>query len=519
MARAKRPVGLQTEVMLSLVLVMGLATAVLAWVFFTHHESTLRRVMGAALLAEVRAPQPPAWSLFPGTTWWWLEPDGRVASSAGSDPPDEVLLEMAEEARVRNAPLLRPGALAEPIRFAAPVDGRGRVAVARLPAEVSRSLRVLPMAVFATLAIGNLAVFTAVGALLLRRRVVLPLRTLCEGARRIAEGHAGLRVDVAGPLETEALASAFNEMTEALEGRSSELEKAVVDLREANRELRETREGLDRAERLAAVGTLAAGVAHEVGNPMGALLTFVDLAEREEGVPEASRGMLERAKQQGERVRRILRQLLDFSRPSVHETVPFDLVEVARATAELVRPQSTYREIDLEVICEQAVPLAVGDPGIVGQILLDLLLNAGHASRDRPGARVCVHVRAARMDRRTGDRRRDERGLPAGGLVECLVADQGEGVPEADRDRIFTPFFTTKDPSEGTGLGLSTAARQAEEMGGALDLTRAAPPMRTAFVLRLPAVRERAEAPGDSAIRAAAPCGVRKGLRSGSGWI
>ena len=137
----------------------------------------------------------------------------------------------------------------------------------------------------------------------------------------------------------------------------------------------------------------------------------------------------------------------------------------------------------------------------MSQILLNLLLNAGHASRDQPGARVCIHVRAASANARSGDPNGNDPASLRVDLVECEVADQGVGIPEADRDRIFAPFYTTRDPSEGTGLGLSTAARQAQEMGGSLDLDRAAAPMRTAFVLRLPAARSEAERADTARIR------------------
>ena len=479
--------GLQTEVLLSFALVMGLSTVVLVASFWTHQETVLRSILGPALLAESRAPHPSLGTLFSGTQWWRLDGRGEWKALGGpAQPPPSELVELARRAHAEHAPMLQPGSLGARILFAVPVGARGEVAAAALPSAVSNGLRTIPLAVVASLAIVNLTIFTVFGAWLLRRRVVLPLQDLAAGALRIAEGAEHHRVEVSGPQETQWLANAFNEMTEALEGRTEELEKAVLDLRSTNRELRETREGIDRAERLAAVGTLAAGVAHEVGNPMGALLTFLELAQRQPGLPDDASAHLRKAQAQGERVRRILQQLLNFSRPTQAVCEPFDMAATCEEIAELVRPQPRYCGVALEVSVQDAVPPALGDPSVVHQILLNLLLNAGDALEGADEPRVEMTVRRALARTRAGD---EGYAPPAGGrvdAVECVVADNGAGVPGELRDRIFAPFFTTKDPDKGSGLGLATAARQAQEMGGRLDLVAARDEMTTAFVLTLP---------------------------------
>ena len=477
--------GIQAEVLLSLALVMGLATTVLIGVFASHQESMLRRTLGRALLAEARAPS--ASSIHPGTEWWWVDVDGTFRPRSGRpSAPDAELVELAAEARRIGAPLVRPGALSEPIRFAAPIGAEGRIAVARLPQEVSRSLRVVPLAVVATLAMGNLAIFTAFGALLLRRRVVRPLQVLAQGARDITAGQSGLRIEPSGPTETSSLAEAFNDMTDALEGRTEDLTKAVVDLRGANAELREARVHLDRAERLAAVGSLAAGVAHEVGNPMGALLTYVELASREEGMPETARGHLDRARGEGERVRRILRQLLDFSRPARVVAVDVDLASVVEDARELALAQRKGRGVHLETQALPDLPAVRGDEGVIMQILLNLLLNALDAVEDIDDPRITLQTRPAALRQRGGDHGAEARARLRPDGVECVIADNGTGISEELVEKIFDPFFTTKAPGEGTGLGLANAARLAEELGGSLALVEPPPGFRTAFALRLP---------------------------------
>jgi signal transduction histidine kinase len=318
---------------------------------------------------------------------------------------------------------------------------------------------------------------------------VLPLQRVAAAARALADGEASVRAPVDGVRETAAVAIAFNDMTEALEGRSSELEKAVAELRERNRSLREARLGLDRAERLAAVGRLAAGVAHEVGNPMGALLAFLELVKRDPGLGEASHSHLEKALRQGERVRSILRQLLDFSRPQPAKPEPVDLYALCCETASLVSAQRRYAGIDIQVDRQGDPPLVRVDPNGAAQILLNLLLNAADAlCADRPDPRIRVTIAAAPSP--TIPRRRAGEGDGVGDAVVCRVADNGPGIAEEDRERVFDPFFSTKPPGEGTGLGLSNAQRLAEEFGGGLDLVDDAESSGTVFALCLPAHRE-----------------------------
>jgi signal transduction histidine kinase len=482
--------GLQREVLASLALVMGCASAVLFGLIAVHHERTLRATLGPALLAEARAGAfgDPA---LPGTLWWERRADGRFeAWRPGGRGPDRETERLAEQASVRGDALLRLGGLGEAIRFAAPIAARGSVAVALLPEEASRALRARPLAIVAALGAADLAVFSVFAALLLRRRVVRPLEQLAAAARAVGAGEA-VRAAVSGPRETADVARAWNEMTEALERRSEDLAKAVADLRGANRELLRTRAGLDRAERLAVVGRLAAGVAHEVGNPIGAMLAFVELAARDPGLSVSSRSHLARAAREGERVRVILRQLLDFSRPSRAESLPLDLAQVAEEAAELVRVQHASRRIRLEVRRAPGAPLAQADPGVALQILLNLVLNAADAVAGSEQAAIALEVRPAALRARAGD------GDAANALaraqadaVECVVSDNGCGIAETDRDRIFDPFFTTKPPGQGTGLGLSTALRLAEEMEGALVLVEPPPGFVTAFALRLPVTSE-----------------------------
>jgi len=484
MKRSQRLRGLQVEVLIGLGLVMAMATAVLVGFGLrlqTDQIAQLRELAARRLVTEVNAPG----ALAPGpegSEWWRITPEGVARPWGAAGELDLETQALAEAARHHGELVMQAGAPWEPLRFALPLD-EGRVAVMRLPPAAG-----LPLLL--GLLLGSVAVFTAFGASVLRGRVVGPLERLAAGVRSAAEGDLETRLPEEGVRETVAVARAFNELAEALAARTTALEKAVGELRESNRSLRAARDGLDRAERLAAVGQLASGVAHEVGNPVGALLALLDLLGRDPGLSEGGRRHLDKARQQGERVRAILRELLDFSRPARGEPADIDLAELARSTVDLVRPQRRYAALDFQVEVEGEVLRAWADPSAVSQALLNLLLNAADAVLESGGGTVRVSVCPAALQARTGESpvSGEERRRPDG--VALSVEDDGPGIEPECRERIFDPFFTTKEPGHGTGLGLSNVLRVAEQQGGRLDLETPESGRGARFVLRLPIAPE-----------------------------
>jgi signal transduction histidine kinase len=480
--------SLRAELLGQLGVVMTLAAVVLVATLVWSHDRALQHVLGRALLAEARD-HDGASRVHPATSWWTVTRDGHAQSrGAVSAPIDARTLALAETARREAAAVVDAGAPWSPIRFAVATGPRGEVLVARLPAEVSLQLRAKPLAVVAGLVLATVGLFLAVGLVLLRTRIVEPLEGVARAARALTDEGGDVRVPVDGPREAAELATAFNEMSEALAARNKSLSDAVAGLRASNRELRRTQAGLDRSERLAAVGRLAAGVAHEVGNPLGAMLAFVEVAARDAGISDTSRRHLAKASDAGERVRRILGRLLDFSSPAAATSAPFDAAAVVRDCLELVSAQRSFAHVRVEVSTDPSTPLALGDASVAAQIVLNLLLNAAHACAGQEAPRIAVRIAPAVLQKSEGSEPAETAKRAYGDAVACVVADNGSGIAPEDRARIFDLFFTTKAPGEGTGLGLPTALRQAQEMCGDLELCAIAPAgFSTAFELRIPA--------------------------------
>jgi len=479
--------GVHAEILISLALIMATGTALLAAVLLRIDDArveTLHGLLGRGFAASTRHGSIELDDMDAGQ-WWAIDGRGGVRGlNAPSQELDDAARSLAREAIASGRPLVVSGAPWEPIRLAAPDPSGPGALVGQIDAPV-------PVSSLAILLAADVVVFVLFGWTLLRRRIVGPLDRLVSSVRAVGEGDLPARVPVEGVAEIEALAGAFNEMQVALAARTGALEKAVRELRAANASLLQAREGLDRAERLALVGGLAAGVAHEVGNPMGAMIAFLDVANRDPGLSDESRRCLARATEQGERVRVILRQLLDFSRPPRIERGPLDLVDVARRVIDLVRAQHASDGIAFELSVGEGVVPARGDLGLSLQILLNLALNAVAAVRGRPAPRIVFEVRPELRRRRSGEAREAGPGLPRVDAVVCRVLDSGPGVEAGVAERIFDPFFTTKPPGEGTGLGLANARRLAEEMGGEVELEDARAAIGgAAFRFVLPALAE-----------------------------
>jgi two-component system NtrC family sensor kinase len=243
------------------------------------------------------------------------------------------------------------------------------------------------------------------------------------------------------------------------DGASVVVYKDVTEERSVQRKLLHT-------EKMAAVGQLAGGVAHEINNPLGGILAFAQIMSRE----ERSASDLESLRLIGDaavRAKRIVESLLRFSRrPQQDEKGPFDLAKVVEDALFLL--QSQYKATNVEVVRDLAPALAWGNANLVQQVAVNLIVNAFQAIGPARSGRIGVKT------------------LRAGSHVHLEVSDDGPGIPPDIAGRIFDPFFTTKPEGQGTGLGLSICYRIAEEHGGSIRL-EPSPKGGASFLLVIPA--------------------------------
>ena len=278
------------------------------------------------------------------------------------------------------------------------------------------------------------------GSLLLRNVVTRPIERLVREAGAIAEGSKNLMASELDTDEFGALRTSLASMARRLQADRLKIEDQVQELQEVNRRLEDAREQLVRTEKLASVGQLAAGVAHEIGNPIGVILGYVEMLEDGTVSGEESIDSIRQIKQATERIQVTIRDLLDFSRPAKDEEDTSDVVIETQNVIKFVQPQKRFRNVHIVLDSARADGLQCAmPPSRYKQVLLNLLFNAADAM-DGKGT---ITLTLAPPGKKAGKR-----------MVTVAVADSGPGIPDAVMLRIFDPFFTTKDVGKGTGLGL-----------------------------------------------------------------
>ncbi len=354
----------------------------------------------------------------------------------------------------------------------------------------------------------DLAVLFVFGRALLRRTLLEPVDRLVEDTRRIADGDYRHGVRPSDVEELQSLADSVHAMADRLIRDQRLLAENVESLERTNRELVRTRDQLVQAARLASVGTLSAGIAHEVGNPLGAIFTYVDAARARAKEAGMDTEILDDIRDEARRIDRIIRGLLDYARPEEQEPGPTRPGDVLERVRDLLDAQGHLDDVSVTWTVEDGVPPVHVDPHRLEHVLVNLFLNAADALEGRGGGRIRARVSVEPgMARRLPVRREEDppevnyahrrRVAPEqdGGepdplwtaekVVVLTVEDDGPGLPEEEVDRLFDPFYTTKEPGKGTGLGLSICARLVDGMSGRIEAENH-PEGGARFTIRLP---------------------------------
>ena len=246
------------------------------------------------------------------------------------------------------------------------------------------------------------------------------------------------------------------------------IEGVVVSGRDVT-EVKRLESQLIQAEKLAAMGQMLAGVAHELNNPLTAILGASELLRDRQGVDENTRRQLEMTHRQARRAARIVQNLLDFSRPASPQKKALDMNLVVERTMQLHEHSLRRNNVELEFQSVPGLPLIVGDANQLIQIFLNLIGNAEHAIREvRSSGRIQIRL------------------SHSGNRVLATVQDDGVGIKAEVLPKLFDPFFTTKRPGGGTGLGLSICMSIVREHGGNIEAS-SLPAGGAAFTISLPA--------------------------------
>jgi two-component system NtrC family sensor kinase len=305
----------------------------------------------------------------------------------------------------------------------------------------------------------------AVG-LFVHRLVYRPLRDLEEGAGRLAAGNLDQPIPVRSDDEFGQLAHSFNDMTTALRGSRAELQEwgHTLEQRVEHRteQLRRAQAEAARGEKLASVGQLASGVAHELNNPLTGILTFSTLLRQK--LPDGSQDAedVDLVIRESKRCAGIIKRLLDFARDKPPEKRFIDLNQVIEDTVRIVERQAQVRDIEIALDLDRTLPPIWADADQIKQVVMNMLINAQHAIEDK-GTITVKSCRAL-------EPKRAEPGAEPVPMVEFAIIDTGCGIAEKNLRRIFDPFFTSKAVGQGTGLGLSVSHGIVQAHGGLIEV-------------------------------------------------
>ena len=288
----------------------------------------------------------------------------------------------------------------------------------------------------------------------LAKGVLQPIKRLLSASHQWAKGDLEFRVETTRKDEIAELTETFNLMASSLKERDDKLKE-------------HTSQQIMKSERLATLGQLAAGVAHEINNPLGAVLMYTHLAL--EGVEEKDvlRENLKKAVVEASRCKDIVKGLLDFARQTEPKVEEADVNETIERTLAVVENQALFQNVKITKVICPSLPKVLIDVGQMQQVFTNIILNAAEAMEGEGGLTV-----ATRM-------------APDNEYIEIEFADTGCGIPLENREKIFDPFFTTKEVGHGTGLGLAVSHGVIARHKGTIEV-KSEPAKGTSFIVRLP---------------------------------
>lgn len=289
----------------------------------------------------------------------------------------------------------------------------------------------------------NLAILVFLAYLRLSRLFIHPLQVLTKRAEEYQDEEDFLFISGEPSDDFAALSSSLNAMLRRIKSDRATLEEMVSQLEKTNHSLRQAQEEIIRAEKLAAVGRLSAGIAHEIGNPLGIVMGYLELLQEDDLTPEEKADCLHRAMDEIQRINTIIRQLLDLARPDPTEEKIISCHALLQKICQGLTLQPLLAKMKIELLTTAQNDQIMLDGEKLQQVILNIILNAADA---------CAAINEPHLLIRTANTRIDQQPV-----LEISLEDNGPGIAPENHTAIFDPFFTTKEPGKGTGLGLSVS--------------------------------------------------------------
>jgi len=302
----------------------------------------------------------------------------------------------------------------------------------------------------------NTIILVLFGIYLLSRMVVRPIHRLLSITEEFKDGEPFPDLVDTSPNEIGRLSHSLNMMLKRLDENKKELKAHISSLEKANQGLRKAQDEIIKSEKLASVGRLAAGVAHEIGNPIGITLGYLELLKDGTLSKEESRDFLNRMESEITRINQTIRQLLDFSRPASGGMEQIGIHDLIMETVNMLKPQPMMTHIKIRPVLQASKEAVRADPNQLKQVFINIIMNAADAMTNED---VSNDETAGILTIKTID---------VEDSIELRFEDTGYGIPQQELAHVFDPFYTTKDTGTGTGLGLSVCYRIIEGMGGSI---------------------------------------------------
>jgi len=307
----------------------------------------------------------------------------------------------------------------------------------------------------------NLIILTFIGIHRISQLYLLPLARLAKRAEDYKEDDDLMFAVRKEDNELNRLSKSLNIMLQRISADKEKLRSTVLSLEEANLELKKAQMEIIRAEKLASVGRLSAGIAHEIGNPIGIVIGYLELLKQAD-ITEAERTeYIQRTEEEIERINTIIRQLLEVSRPSDSGRTAVVVHDLIHDLADVLRVQPLMSSINLSLNLKAVEHTVWADSNQLRQVFLNLIINAADAITSE-GKQASGELNISTIIKNGTN----PAAKPSSAYLEISFTDDGPGIAKESLGNIFDPFFTTKDPGKGTGLGLSVSFMIVESLGG-----------------------------------------------------